>query len=65
MSLGGFIVVYKVFGFWFVLMIGNMFDIVFGLLMGKLFEVILNWFVCGEFVDVVIMVGYVLDDLIK
>lgn len=44
---------------------GNMFNIVFGLLMGKLFEVILNWFVCGEFVDVVIMVGYVFDELIK
>jgi molybdate transport system substrate-binding protein len=65
MSSGGFTAAYKVLGPRFASETGNTLDTTLGPSMGKSPEAIPNRLVRGEPADVVIMVGYALDDLIK
>lgn len=65
MSSGGFTAAYKLLGPKFAAATGNTLDTVLGPSMGKSPEAIPNRLARGEPADVVIMVGYALDDLIK
>lgn len=65
MSSGGFTAAYKVLGPRFSAATGNSLDTALGPSMGKSPEAIPNRLERGEPADVVIMVGYALDDLIK
>ena len=65
MSSGGFTAAYKVLGPKFSAATGNTLDTALGPSMGKSPEAIPNRLERGEPADVVIMVGYALDDLIK
>ena len=65
MSSGGFTAAYKVLGPQFAASTGNTLDTAFGPSMGKSPEAIPNRLERGEPADVVIMVGYALDELIK
>jgi molybdate transport system substrate-binding protein len=65
MSSGGFTAAYKVLGPKFSAETGNTLDTALGPSMGKSPEAIPNRLERGEPADVVIMVGYALDDLIK
>jgi len=65
MSSGGFTAAYKLLGPRFAASTGNTLDTALGPSMGKSPEAIPNRLQRGEPADVVIMVGYALDDLIK
>ncbi|MDD1136400.1 substrate-binding domain-containing protein [Pseudomonas sp. TNT2022 ID233] len=65
MTSGGFTAAYKILGPKFAANTGNTLDTVLGPSMGKAPEAIPNRLARGEQADVVIMVGYALDDLIK
>ncbi|MFL9909170.1 substrate-binding domain-containing protein [Paraburkholderia sp. RL17-337-BIB-A] len=65
MSSGGFTAAYKLLGPKFAASTGNTLDSALGPSMGKSPEAIPNRLQRGEPADVVIMVGYALDDLIK
>src|SRR5580700_11371754 len=65
MSSGGFTAAYKLLGPKFAASTGNTLDTALGPSMGKSPEAIPNRLQRGELADVVIMVGYALDDLIK
>ncbi|WP_353554060.1 substrate-binding domain-containing protein [Paraburkholderia terrae] len=65
MSSGGFTAAYKLLGPRFASATGNTLDTALGPSMGKSPEAIPNRLERGEPADVVIMVGYALDDLIK
>ncbi|WP_087039605.1 substrate-binding domain-containing protein [Caballeronia arvi] len=65
MSSGGFTAAYKVLGPRFAATTGNTLDTALGPSMGKSPEAIPNRLERGEPADVVIMVGYALDELIK
>ncbi|AMH43110.1 MAG: substrate-binding domain-containing protein [Pseudomonadota bacterium] len=65
MSSGGFTAAYKILGPQFSAASGNTLDTALGPSMGKAPEAIPNRLARGEPADVVIMVGYALDDLIK
>lgn len=65
MTSGGFTAAYKVLGPKFAASTGNTLDTTLGPSMGKAPEAIPNRLARGEKADVVIMVGYALDDLIK
>jgi molybdate transport system substrate-binding protein len=65
MSSGGFTAAYKTLGPKFTASTGNTLDTILGPSMGKSPEAIPNRLERGEPADVVIMVGYALDDLIK
>jgi molybdate transport system substrate-binding protein len=65
MSSGGFTAAYKLLGPKFAASTGNTLDTALGPSMGKSPEAIPNRLQRGEPADVVIMVGYALDDLIK
>src|SRR5580704_12347411 len=65
MSSGGFTAAYKILGPKFAAVSGNTLDTTLGPSMGKAPEAIPNRLARGEPADVVIMVGYALDDLIK
>ncbi len=65
MSSGGFTAAYQVLGPKFASATGNTIDTTLGPSMGKSPEAIPNRLSRGETADVVIMVGYALDDLIK
>jgi molybdate transport system substrate-binding protein len=65
MSSGGFTAAYKILGPEFAATSGNTLDTALGPSMGKAPEAIPNRLARGEPADVVIMVGYALDDLIK
>ncbi|AET90744.1 extracellular solute-binding protein [Burkholderia sp. YI23] len=65
MSSGGFTAAYKVLGPRFAAATGNTLDTALGPSMGKSPEAIPNRLERGEPADVVIMVGYALDELIK
>ena len=65
MSSGGFTAAYKLLGPGFAASTGNTLDTILGPSMGKSPEAIPNRLDRGEPADVVIMVGYALDDLIK
>jgi molybdate transport system substrate-binding protein len=65
MSSGGFTAAYKILGPQFAAASGNTLDIALGPSMGNAPEAIPNRLARGEPADVVIMVGYALDDLIK
>jgi molybdate transport system substrate-binding protein len=65
MSSGGFTAAYKILGPKFAADTGNTLDTALGPSMGKAPEAIPNRLARGEEADVVIMVGYALDDLIK
>jgi molybdate transport system substrate-binding protein len=65
MTSGGFTAAYKILGPKFAASTGNTLDTVLGPSMGKAPEAIPNRLSRGEKADVVIMVGYALDDLIK
>ncbi|WP_044043065.1 substrate-binding domain-containing protein [Caballeronia insecticola] len=65
MSSGGFTAAYKLLGPGFSATTGNTLDTALGPSMGKSPEAIPNRLDRGEPADVVIMVGYTLDDLIK
>jgi molybdate transport system substrate-binding protein len=65
MSSGGFTAAYKILGPKFATESGNTLDTALGPSMGKAPEAIPNRLARGEEADVVIMVGYALDDLIK
>jgi molybdate transport system substrate-binding protein len=65
MSSGGFTAAYKLLGPKFAASSGNTLDTILGPSMGKSPEAIPNRLDRGEPADVVIMVGYALDDLIK
>ncbi|MEZ1314921.1 substrate-binding domain-containing protein [Pseudomonas fluorescens] len=65
MTSGGFTAAYKVLGPKFAASSGNTLDTALGPSMGKAPEAIPNRLARGEQADVVIMVGYALDDLIK
>jgi len=65
MSSGGFTAAYKLLGPQFSASTGNTLDTALGPSMGKSPEAIPNRLQRGEPADVVIMVGYALDDLIK
>ncbi|UQS16897.1 substrate-binding domain-containing protein [Pseudomonas sp. HS6] len=65
MTSGGFTAAYKVLGPKFAANTGNTLDTILGPSMGKAPEAIPNRLARGEQADVVIMVGYALDDLIK
>ena len=65
MSSGGFTAAYKLLGPKFSASTGNTLDTALGPSMGKSPEAIPNRLQRGEPADVVIMVGYALDDLIK
>jgi molybdate transport system substrate-binding protein len=65
MTSGGFTAAYKLLGPKFTTSTGNTLDTILGPSMGKSPEAIPNRLERGESADVVIMVGYALDDLIK
>ncbi|WP_397448745.1 extracellular solute-binding protein [Pseudomonas sp. NA-150] len=65
MTSGGFTAAYKALGPGFAKDTGNTLDTILGPSMGKAPEAIPNRLAKGEKADVVIMVGYALDDLIK
>ena len=65
MTSGGFTAAYKILGPKFAAAAGNTLDTQLGPSMGKAPEAIPNRLARGEHADVVIMVGYALDDLIK
>lgn len=65
MTSGGFTAAYKILGPKFAAATGNTLDTQLGPSMGKAPEAIPNRLARGEKADVVIMVGYALDDLIK
>jgi len=65
MTSGGFTAAYKILGPKFAAATGNTLDTRLGPSMGKAPEAIPNRLARGEHADVVIMVGYALDDLIK
>lgn len=65
MTSGGFTAAYKILGPKFAASTGNTLDTAFGPSMGKAPEAIPNRLSRGEKADVVIMVGYALDELIK
>jgi molybdate transport system substrate-binding protein len=65
MTSGGFTAAYKIIGPKFAAATGNTLDTQLGPSMGKAPEAIPNRLARGEHADVVIMVGYALDDLIK
>src|ERR1700741_4311982 len=65
MSSDGFTAAYKLLGPKFSAATGNTLDTILGPSMGKSPEAIPNRLHPGEHADVVIMVGYALDDLIK
>ncbi|WP_285416067.1 substrate-binding domain-containing protein [Pseudomonas sp. efr-133-TYG-5] len=65
MTSGGFTAAYKILGPKFAAASGNTLDTSLGPSMGKAPEAIPNRLARGEPADVVIMVGYALDDLIK
>lgn len=65
MSSGGFTAAYKLLGPSFTASTGNTLDTILGPSMGQSPEAIPNRLARGESADVVIMVGYALDDLIK
>lgn len=65
MTSGGFTAAYKVLGPKFAASTGNTLDTALGPSMGKAPEAIPNRLARGEKADVVIMVGYALDELIK
>lgn len=65
MTSGGFTAAYKVLGPKFAASTGNTLDTALGPSMGKAPEAIPNRLARGEKADLVIMVGYALDDLIK
>ncbi|BCX68633.1 MULTISPECIES: substrate-binding domain-containing protein [Pseudomonas] len=65
MTSGGFTAAYKILGPKFAAATGNTLDTALGPSMGKAPEAIPNRLARGERADVVIMVGYALDDLIK
>jgi molybdate transport system substrate-binding protein len=65
MSSGGFTAAYKTLGPKFTASTGNTLDTILGPSMGKSPQAIPNRLARGEPADVVIMVGYALDDLIK
>ncbi|MFJ2285557.1 substrate-binding domain-containing protein [Pseudomonas iridis] len=65
MTSGGFTAAYKILGPKFAATTGNTLDTQFGPSMGKAPEAIPNRLARGEHADVVIMVGYALDELIK
>ncbi|WP_249675900.1 substrate-binding domain-containing protein [Pseudomonas abieticivorans] len=65
MTSGGFTAAYKVLGPQFAQQHGDTLDTILGPSMGKSAEAIPNRLARGEKADVVIMVGYALDDLIK
>ncbi|USU19840.1 substrate-binding domain-containing protein [Paraburkholderia fungorum] len=65
MTSGGFTAAYKLLGPKFTAATGNTLDTILGPSMGKSPEAIPNRLERGEHADVVIMVGYALDDLIK
>jgi molybdate transport system substrate-binding protein len=65
MTSGGFTAAYKILGPEFAKSTGNTLDTALGPSMGKAPEAIPNRLARGEHADVVIMVGYALDELIK
>ncbi len=65
MTSGGFTAAYKILAPKFAANTGNTLDTILGPSMGKAPEAIPNRLARGEQADVVIMVGYALDDLIK
>lgn len=65
MTSGGFTAAYKILGPKFAATSGNRLDTTLGPSMGKAPEAIPNRLARGEHADVVIMVGYALDELIK
>src|SRR5471030_3513360 len=65
MTSGGFTAAYKILGPEFAASTGNTLHTDLGASMGKAPEAIPNRLAWGEPADVVIMVGYALDDLIK
>ncbi|MCC8404375.1 substrate-binding domain-containing protein [Paraburkholderia sp. MMS20-SJTN17] len=65
MTSGGFTAAYKQLGPQFAASTGNTLDTILGPSMGRSPEAIPNRLARGESADVVIMVGYALDDLIK
>jgi len=65
MTSGGFTAAYKVLGPQYAQRSGDTLDTILGPSMGKAPEAIPNRLARGEHADVVIMVGYALDDLIK
>src|SRR5471030_2722246 len=65
MTSGGFTAAYKILGPEFAASTGNTLDTILGPSMGKAPEAIPNRLARGEKADVVIMVGYALDELIK
>jgi molybdate transport system substrate-binding protein len=65
MTSGGFTAAYQLLGSKFTATTGNTLDTILGPSMGKTPEAIPNRLDRGEPADVVIMVGYALDDLIK
>ncbi|MCF4997946.1 extracellular solute-binding protein [Pseudomonas syringae] len=65
MTSGGFTAAYKILGPKFAASSGNTLDTILGPSMGKAPEAIPNRLARGEQADVVIMVGYALDELIK
>ncbi|SDT22882.1 substrate-binding domain-containing protein [Pseudomonas fuscovaginae UPB0736] len=65
MTSGGFTAAYKILGPKFAAETGNTLDTTLGPSMGKAPEAIPNRLARGEKADVVIMVGYALDELIK
>src|SRR5450830_2115413 len=65
MTSGGFTAAYKLLGPKFAADSGNTLDTILGPSMGKAPEAIPNRLERGEKADVVIMVGYALDELIK
>ncbi len=65
MTSGGFTAAYKVLGPKFAAATGNTLDTALGPSMGQAPEAIPNRLARGEHADVVIMVGYALDELIK
>ena len=65
MTSGGFTAAYKLLGPQYAKQSGDSLDTILGPSMGKAPEAIPNRLARGEHADVVIMVGYALDDLIK
>src|SRR5471032_424007 len=65
MTSGGFTAAYKLLGPQYAQQSGDTLDTILGPSMGKAPEAIPNRLARGEHADVVIMVGYALDDLIK
>lgn len=65
MTSGGFTAAYKLLGPQYAASSGDTLNTILGPSMGKAVEAIPNRLARGEHADVVIMVGYALDDLIK